>query len=337
MKLFGKELDHEVAIIAEIGVNHEGNPDKAVELLELAADAGADAVKFQTYTPDRFISSDDPARLARVTRFGLDQETHRRLARVARDKGVTMFSAAISDDVIRFLAEEFPVIKIASGDLTFERMIRQALATGKPVIASTGLGTMDEIRQTVAWAEDEVGKDTVRDRLLLMHCVSAYPTPIEEANVRAVPYIAEQTGLRVGYSNHAIGPAACYGAVALGACMIEVHFTDNKFGRDFRDHELSCDPDDLKALVETLPRVRASLGSFSKNRQPSEAVVLAAMRKGLVAARDLTAGTVLAEEDLMFARPATEFGTGDLGLVIGKTMTVDKARGKTLLRQDVTE
>ncbi len=337
MELFGKNLDKEVVVIAEIGVNHEGDPNKALELLALAADAGADAIKFQSYSPSRYISASDPERLERVARFGLDADTHGRLAALAREKGVSMFSSALSEDMIPFLASEFSAIKIASGDLTFEQLIKSAMATGKPVILSTGLGTLEEIQTAVTWASDVVGADALRDRLVLMHCVSAYPTPMREANVRAVPYLAEQTGLRVGYSNHVIGPEACYAAVALGACVVEVHFTDCNTGREFRDHELSCDPDGLKHLVQTLPRIRESLGQFDKERQPCEIPGLAALRKGLVASRDLPAGTPLTESDLMFARPATDFGTGDTHQLIGRRLKTALKTGETILRQNVEE
>ena len=331
MELFGKNIDQAVTIVAEIGVNHEGDPEVAERLVRLAAKAGADAVKFQTFTPARYASASDQARLARVTGFALDQATHRRLAKVADDVGIVMFSTAVSDDVVPFLAELFPVVKIASGDLDFEPVIRAAARCGRPVILSTGLGTLDEIDQAIGWFREEVGEN-VRDRLVLMQCVSAYPTPIEEASVLSVPFLREHTGLRVGYSNHVIGPEASYAAVAQGANLIEVHFTDCKEGREFRDHALSCNPDDLAHLVVTLPRIRASLGEVGKVRQPSEVGNLTAVRKGVIAARDLPADHTLTRDDMMFARPQTEFAASEIDSLVGRTLTLPLKLGE-LVRQ----
>lgn len=335
MNIFGRDIDREIAVVAEIGVNHEGDPAVASRLLRLAAEAGAHAVKFQTFTPARYASASDPARLKRVTGFSLDRATHLKLAEEAKTLGVAMFSTAVSDDVVPFLAETFPVIKIASGDLDFEPVIRAAARTGKPMILSTGLGTMEEVERAVGWVRDEVGSAALRDRLVLMQCVSAYPAPIEEASVCGVPFLAERTGLRVGYSNHVIGPEACYAAAALGACMIEVHFTDCKTGREFRDHSLSFEPDDLRALLAVLPRIRASLGMSGKQRMPSELANLRAVRKGIVAARDLPAGTVLKREDLMFARPQTEFAAGEIDALVGRKLGVALATGELVPRSGV--
>ncbi len=335
MNLFGKNLDSEIAVIAEIGVNHEGDVAAASRMLALAAESGADAVKFQTFSAERYASASDPARLERVRGFDLGDENVRRLTREAASLGVDIFSTPVSEDVVPLLDELFPALKIASGDLTFEPVIRASVATGKPVILSTGLGQLDEIEQAIEWARDEAGDATLRDRLVLMHCVSAYPTPIEQANVLSVPYLAEKTGLRVGYSNHVIGPDACLAAVALGACMVEVHFTDRKTGRDFRDHELSCEPGDLRYLAETLPRIRASLGDYDKRPMACEISNRDAVRKGLVAAHDLAAGTVLSEDDIMYARPATEFNSDELGYVVGKTLTTDLKAGELLPRDGV--
>ena len=335
MKLFGKDLNTEVAIVAEIGVNHEGDVEAASKLIRLARDAGADAAKLQTYTPERYASASDPARLKRVGGFALGEPALRRLAGEASALGLPLFSTPLSEDVVPLLASLFPAMKIASGDLDFEPVVRAAAKTGKPVLISTGLGTLAEIEAAVGWVRDEVGQANLRDRLILMQCVVAYPTPMEQANVLSIPYLAERTGLRVGYSNHVIGPEACYAAVALGAPVVEVHFTDNKVGREFRDHTLSCDPDDLRRLVETLPRVRASLGRPGKDRQACETTNLLAVRKGVVAARDLTPGTVLARADLMFARPATEFPSRDVGTLVGRKLKGALKRGETIRRADV--
>jgi N,N'-diacetyllegionaminate synthase len=335
MKLFGKNLDTEVAIIAEIGVNHEGSLAAAEKMLDLAAEAGADAVKFQTYSPDRYASASDPARLARVGGFSLSEENFRSLSERAKARGIYFFSTPLSEDVVPHLTEIADAIKIASGDLTFEPTVRATARSGHAVILSTGLGTLAEIDRAVGWLKDEIGAADLPQKVVLMQCISAYPTPIEEANVLSVPLLAERYGLPTGYSNHVIGPEACLAAVALGAQVLEVHFTDQKTGREFRDHEISFEPSDLAALVRSAPLIKAALGKREKIQMPSELPNLAAVRKGVVAARDLAAGAVLGGDDLMFARPATEFDSNDIGQVIGQTLKQPRKRGETILRADI--
>jgi N,N'-diacetyllegionaminate synthase len=335
MIIFAKNLDHDVVIIAEIGVNHEGNPEVAAALMAAAARAGADAVKFQSYTPERYISGIDPERQERVRRFALTEATHRKLATAAKNLGVSFLSTAVSEDWLPLLAELSDAIKIASGDLTFEPVIRGAARTGKPVILSVGLGTIEEIDQAIAWFSNEIGSVSLRDRLALMHCVVAYPTPIEQANVLSVPFLAQRYGLHVGYSNHVIGPEACYAAAALGAPIIEMHFTDCKSGRAFRDHALSFESGDLEAMVPVIKRIRASLGNPGKGRSEAELSNLAAARKGIVAARDIAAGTVLNETDLMYARPVLDFASTQLSLVVGLKTTAAIAKGMPIRRVDL--
>jgi N,N'-diacetyllegionaminate synthase len=337
MQLFGKDLNRETAIVAEIGVNHEGDPQAALSLLRLAAHAGADAVKFQSYTPARYASADDPARLERVSRFALDKDTHRRLAQEAKALNVAFFSTPLTEDWVPFLADLADTIKIASGDLTFEPVIRSAASSGRKVICSTGLATVAEIDQAVGWIKDEIGSSAMPDRVVLMHCVSAYPTPIAEANLLSIPFLAERYRLPIGYSNHVIGLDACLAAVALGAQVIETHFTDRKSGRSFRDHELSLEPEEFAELVRLVPRISASRGTPGKAPQPSESGNLAAVRKGIVAARDLEAGTVLRESDLMYARPATEFAAQDMKTVIGQRLRQALGHGRTLRRNMVED
>lgn len=335
MMLFNKNLDRDVVIIAEIGVNHEGDPLVASALVKAAAEAGADAVKFQSYTPERYVSGIDPERQNRVRRFALSESTHRKLAAQAKDLDISFLSTAVSEDWLPLLAEIGGAIKIASGDLTFEPVIRGAARTNKPVILSVGLGTLEEIDQAVNWFAEEAGAKSLRDRLALLHCVVAYPTPIEQANVLSVPFLQERYGLHVGYSNHVIGPEACYSAVALGAPIIEVHLTDCKTGRSFRDHALSFEPDDLAALVRAIELIKASLGQPGKTRADAELGNLAAARKGIVAARDITPGTILREDDIMFARPVIDFASTEVSSVLNTKTIRAIAKGMPIRRADL--
>ncbi len=335
MELFGKDLTQDIAVIAEIGVNHEGSVEAAERLISLANAAGADAVKLQSYTTERFASMADPVRFERVTRFGLDRRAHYRLAEHAKSIGATLFSSAITEDVIPLLAELFPAIKVASGDINFEVLVRAAVATGKPVILSTGNATIDEIDRTLEWCRSELDGVDLSERVALLHCVSAYPVPIEEANILSIPYLRERYGLTTGYSNHVPGSEAMIGAVALGASIVEVHFTDRREGREFRDHALSVEPNELSKLIESLRKVRAALGSKGKTLQPSELQIRSAMRKGIIAARDLPGGTVLVAEDLMYARPATEFTAADMPALLGRALKVAVRRGELIPRSSI--
>lgn len=321
--------------IAEIGINHEGDFYQAKRILKLAAESGADCVKFQSYTPTRYAAANDAARLQRVSKMALNVDQFKELATMARDLGVTFFSTPLTEDWVDILNEFCPLFKIASGDITFEPVIRKAAATGKPLIISTGAATLEEIDRAVSWVKDEIGNHELRDRLILMHCVSAYPTPIEEANILSIPFLRERYGLKVGYSNHVMGMNACLGAVALGADIVEVHFTDQKEGREFRDHALSFEKADLQDFIARARDIRKALGAYEKKPMPCELANIPAMRKGIVAAHDLKMGQVLTETDLIYARPATEYAAADLPSLIGKSLNENVAQGHLVPRKAI--
>lgn len=335
MRLFGKDLSKDIAVVAEIGLNHEGDPEAAMRMLKLAAEAGADAIKFQTYTTHRHVSSADPERVARLQRFSLQEDAFRRLVHEGEQLGVTVFSTPLSEDVVPFLDTLCPVFKIASGDLTFEPVVRAAARTGKPVILSTGMATVEEIDTAVDWIREERGTDGLADGLLLMHCVSAYPTPPEQANLRSIPFLADRYGVTVGYSNHVPGSEAMLAAVALGAPVVEVHFTDRREGRTFRDHHLSLEAAELSALVGSLRAIRSMLGTHGKPVAKAEEAGRQTNRKGVVAARELPSGTVLADTDMQYGRPATDFTAAERPLLIGRRLTRSLKAGEIIPRDAV--
>ncbi len=337
MKIYGKDLEKDFLLIAEIGVNHEGNFDKARQLLQLAAKAEADVVKFQCYSPDRYISRDNPERRERVGRFSLTTDQLRILQRDAEEAGIGFLSTPVTEDLVDLHAALCPAIKIASGDMTFEPTVRAAARSQKPLIVSTGLARVDEIDQTVQWIEDEIQGASLKDRLVLLHCVSSYPTPTDQANLLSIPFLRDRYGVHVGYSNHVIASEICLAAKALGAAIIEVHFTDCRTGRDFHDHSLSFEADELKSLRSALENVHKSLGSFGKEPQACEVGNIPLARKGLVAARDLPAGHVISRDDLAFARPATEFASGDIARLIGKETLEDIPRWSSIVKSVIKD
>jgi N-acetylneuraminate synthase/N,N'-diacetyllegionaminate synthase len=335
VRIFERDLEHDIAVVAEIGVNHEGDVEAATKMIGAAADAGADAVKIQSYTPWRYAAANNPERLAQVSRFALDEAAHRDLAAHAHDRGIAFLSTPLTEDWVPLLGELSTAIKVASGDLTFEPTIRAAAATGLPVLISTGLGTIDEIDGATRWMREEIGEAPLGERLVLLHCVVAYPTPIEEANLACIGLMRDRYAVPVGWSNHVIGPDACLAAAALGAAVIEVHMTDRREGKTFRDHEMSFEPQELASVIDQLRRVRAAIGEPRKERTVTETPLLGAVRKGVVAATDLAAGTRLRAVDLAFARPATEFSAAEAASLVGGRLTVDLVRGALVPRSGV--
>lgn len=322
-------------IIAEIGVNHEGSISKALNLLTLAAQTGVKYVKFQSYTPERYVSGFDQERLLRIKKFALSEQEFLEISNLANSLGISFLSTPLTEDWVEKLNPICPAFKIASGDITFKLVIKAAAKTGKPLIISTGAATLEEIDQAVNWVKEEVGADSLKNRLVLMHCVSAYPAPIDQANILSIPFLKERYGLKVGYSNHVKGLSACLAAVALGADLVEVHFTDCKEGREFRDHELSFDKHDLKEFIRIAGEIRQSLGTYSKEVQNCEKEIIPMIRKGIVAARDLKKGAVLSINDLSFARPATEFSSNDIEKLVGFTLKSDIDKGFLITKESI--
>jgi len=316
-----------VKIIAEIGVNHEGDFDKAVELIKKAKHAGADFVKFQSYTPDFYTSQDNKERFERVSKFALGEKDFKKLHDISKAVGISFLSTPLTHDWVEKLNPYCEAFKIASGDITFKNVIQKAAQTGKPMLMSTGAATIDEIDRAVSWVEEIVGKENLVQRLTLLHCVASYPTPIDQANIRSIPFLKERYNLPVGYSNHVIEVEACLAAIVLGAEIVEVHFTDEREGRDFRDHELSFNEDMLRDFIVSAKKIEKSLGVFDKKPLPCEVDIIPLIRKGIIASRDIREGEVLSSDNLTFSRPATEFTSNQLDEVLGKKTKANILKG----------
>ncbi len=331
------ELNPLVTLVAEIGVNHEGSLEKALHIMTNAAKAGVHAVKFQTYNPHTYISSDDKERFARVSRFALSDQDFISLKKEAQKLGVLFFSTAVTDDKIPFLASLSPLIKIASGDITSHQLLIHAAKSGADIVLSTGAASLSEIEHAVSLLSQHIPHKKPSEKIALLHCVSAYPVPENEAQLQAIPAMAQHfQPITVGYSNHVPSLDAVCAAVALGARIVEVHVTDQKHNRDFRDHALSMDPQDLQKLAEQLPRIALMRGDFPfspsvKQIMPSEKQNINALRKGIVAACDLPPNTVIREEHLACARPLGPFLPAEASSLYGKTLQTQLKRGQTLL------
>ncbi len=338
MRIGSLDTNTRVVVVAEVGNNHEGDSALAEELVHLAADAGADAVKLQTFNPDHYASSRDAERLARLRKFTLAHDAVRHLAAVARDVGIVFFSTPFDLGSVSFLEPIVPVFKTASGDITFYPLLDAVAATGKPVILSTGTATLDEVAAAVArvrTAQRAVG--TTAD-LSLLHCVAAYPVPPEQANLRAITALRERfPDCTIGYSDHTMGDDAAVAAIALGARIIEKHFTIAHDHSDFRDHQLSATLDELRQLITRVRTTESMLGSGVKQPQPCEEQGRVAFRRSIAAAQDLPAGTVLAREHLTWVRPASGIPPGYEHEVIGKVLREPVPKGVIIERAWVAE
>ncbi len=313
------DLARDVLVVAEIGNNHEGDIVLAEELVGLAAGAGAQAVKFQTIVPERLVGSDQTQRLQQLRRFALSEEHHRRLARAAQAAGVLFLSTPFDIGSVAMLEPLVPAFKIASGDNDFVPLLEAVAATGKPVLLSTGMADLAVVAASMGVIRRAWHESNADPGLVLLHCVSAYPTPANEANLRAIPALAA-FGETVGYSDHTIGVGAAPLAVALGARVIEKHFTIAHDHSDFRDHKLSADPAEMRELVERVREANALLGDGVKRVMPAETDTARAARRSIVASRDLTAGHVVAWGDLAWLRPAGGLAPGREGTVLGRRL-----------------
>ena len=289
-----------VYIVAEAGRNHNGDMEMAEGLVKAAAWAGADAVKFQSFrarelmvkdifklTHEEHTTQAQESAYQATEKVELCEEAHYRLAEVARREGVAFLSTPEDMEMVEVLERAgVPAFKTASVDLTYLDLLRAISAKGRPMIVSTGMATMDE----VAGAIDAIAS-TGNDQVCLLHCVSCYPPPVEDTNLRAMEALRQAFPFPVGYSDHSLGITIPIAAVALGACLIEKHFTLDR-GLPGSDHRISADPAELRAMVEGIRTVERALGDGVKVPAPSEMDMRCARRK-IVARRDIESGTTL--------------------------------------------
>lgn len=337
MQIGSWSSDEDVLIVAEIGNNHEGNFAVASDLVRRAAECGVGAVKFQTFRTDYYVSRGDASRYARLKSFELSFSQFEGLARLARSLGLQFVSTPLDLASAEFLEGIVDAFKIASGDNTFYPLIGRVARSGKPMIVSAGLTDIEQIAGTVAFVKEQWRAHGIAGQLAVLHCVSSYPVPPEQANLLALRALAERLDCEVGYSDHTIGVEACMIAVALGARIIEKHFTLDKHYSDFRDHQLSADPPEMSQLVRRVGQVVAMLGRPEKVVQPAEAAVAPAARRSIVAATDLPRGHRLTWRDLTWIRPAVGLAPGEEGQLVGRVLKRDLAFGEPVLPSDLEE
>ena len=314
-------------VIAEAGSNHDGQLDRARRLIDVAAEAGADAVKFQTFSADR-IASQAAIGATRLTdkfgRFGetlfdfykkleLPADWHRELQAYAAEKGVTFLSTPFDEAAVDLLAAlNVPAYKIASFELVHLPLLRHAASKGKPVILSTGMATLGEIEEALA-AVTEAGNDQVA----LLHCGIEYPVAMPDVHLASMDTLRQAFSCPVGYSDHTLGVTVPIAAVARGATIIEKHFTLDRT-LPGPDHGFALPPDELKAMVRAIRDTEAAIGSPVKRLLPSEAVHHQRGRRSLFAARDIAKGDVISRDMVTVLRPGTGLPPKYLDIIVGR-------------------
>ncbi|MFN8413208.1 MAG: N-acetylneuraminate synthase family protein [Anaerolineales bacterium] len=335
MKIGNRDLTRERILIAEIGNNHEGDPKLALEMAHAAAESGADVVKVQLIDPERLVNISQTQRIEQLSRFRLSMQTFEEMANIARTKGALFMASAFDVDSLQSISPLLDGVKIASGDLDFHPLLVKAASFGKPIILSTGMSTLAEIKISVDVIASSLNSSLVADQLALLHCVSLYPASLADANLKVIQTLRETFNLTTGYSDHTLGIESAVASLGLGARIVEKHFTLDKTRTTFRDHSLSADPADMRRLADVIHQYDAMLGLGEKNITEAEAGMGAVARRSIVAAKDLPVGTILKESDLDCIRPRNGLSPDTLPSLIGKKLLVSLKRHDTLQKDQV--
>lgn len=311
-------------IIAEAGVNHNGSLELAKKLVDAALAAGATAVKFQMFRTDLLVAPTFREQHAMLKKYELTAEQFAELKRYCDKSGIsflaTPFDPASAEQLRRFEPDAY---KIGSGDLTCHALLSQVARYKKPVLLSTGMSGLGDIEAALACLEDGGAE------VALLHCTSAYPAPFDSVNLRAIDTLRSAFGKEVGYSDHTPGIEISLAAVALGCRIIEKHFTLDR-NMEGPDHQASLEPDELKRLVESVRHIERAMGSKRKRMSDAETETKKKARRGIYLARDMSAGEVVSEQDLLYLRPVQELEASDYRKVVGRRLNRDKRKYEPL-------
>lgn len=326
-------------VIAEIGLNHGGSVDRALALVDAAAAAGASAVKLQTLDADGLVApgAPAPAHVAAgsmrefFARFELDEAAHRRVVARARERGLAVMATPLWEGAVDWLDRlGIDAFKIASGDVTWRRLITRCGAARKPMVISTGMASADEAGRALEWARTAGAAGVA-----LLHCVSAYPVPAGSENLRAIATLADAFGVPVGLSDHSASTGSMPLAVALGASLYERHLVLTA-DDDAIDAAVSSTPQNLAALIAAADRAAAALGSGQKACLPAERPNKLASRRALYAARALRAGDVVTADDLVALRPGLGLSAAREAELLGRRLSRDLDAGAVFVESDVS-
>lgn len=341
----GRRISRRAApyLIAEAGVNHNGDPELAVRLVDAAAEAGADAIKFQTFTAESLATASAPqAAYQRTRAAAASQQAMLRTLELepialraafdhAKGRGITAFSTPFDIASVHLLADlGVPCFKIGSGDLTNLILLREVASIGRPVILSTGMATLDEVDAAVRAMR--TGGDPP---LAILHCLSSYPAPASQVHLRVIPRLRRRYGVEVGFSDHTLGDAIAIASIALGTTIVEKHLTLDR-SLPGPDHAASAEPRELQELAVKLKDAYAALGRGKKEPQPSEADARIVARRSLVLVRDLPAGAIIAADDLEAKRPGDGISPLYLDSVVGRRLAHAVSRDRVLRMDDLS-
>jgi N,N'-diacetyllegionaminate synthase len=317
--------------IAEIGLNHNGDIDTALRMVAAAAEAGADAVKFQTFVPELMnsvYSSDllgdgeeknpDKKMIDFFRKFVFNLDQYRHLQLEAKNCGVVFFSSVFDNMSLQLLEDlKVPCYKLASSEVTNHPLIEAVALTGKPAVLSTGIASEEDIDMAVTLFREKSSAE-----LVLLHCVSLYPTMAEQVNLARIPALARRFGLPVGFSDHSREAVAPMLAAAVGARMFEKHFTIDR-NHDCPDKDISCTPGEFTVMIESVERAVAMAGDGSISSGQAESVTAKAARRSLFARRFIPRGKSIEEDDLVALRPGVGIPAYRLKYLVGKKALVD--------------
>jgi N,N'-diacetyllegionaminate synthase len=320
-------------VIAEAGVNHNGDMTLAKELVDVAAEAGADLVKFQTFRAETLLTQSaekaqyqknltagSESQFGMIKKLELDRDTHELLVDHCKYKKIQFLSTAFDQSSIDFLAElDIPFYKIPSGEITNLPYLRHVARMGKPVVMSTGMATLAEV---CAAMKVLLGGGVEKENLTILHCNTEYPTSIRDVNLLAMLTIRDQLGVKVGYSDHTLGIEIPIAAVALGATVIEKHFTLSRT-LPGPDHAASLEPHELKSMVAAIRNIEKALGDGEKKPSPNEAKNIPIVRRSIVAKKPIKKGEPFSEQNLTSKRPGTGISPMEWDDVIRSTAARD--------------
>jgi sialic acid synthase SpsE len=325
-------------LISEIGGNHEGDFDVAKNMVQLAIGSGSDCVKLQLYTGDGLVSAvESPARNQHFKKFELSKDQHLYLAQMCREAGVSYNASVWEIEMLDWIDEHLDFYKIGSGDLTAWPILQVFAKKNKPILLSTGLSTLQEVLDTVAFIQSVNPSYKDPNMLCLLQCTSMYPIPLSDANLNVMTTYRNETGLSVGYSDHTEGMDALKVAAAMGASVLEYHFTDTRDGKEFRDHKVSLTPEELENLKIELTKLMSIKGSGIKTptRSELEENHRISFRRAVYLRRDVKEGEIILASDLIFLRPANGTDVRDVDSVVGATTLRDiKAYHAIIQNQD---
>ncbi len=312
---------HGPLLIAEIGGNHEGKFEYALELAHLAIESDVDYVKFQMYSGDTLVSKvESPQRNKHFKKFELTEQNYIQLAELCEANNVKFMASVWNIDYVSWIDKYCDVYKIGSGDLTAYPVLKDFAELAKPIILSTGLSTLEDVVGAVEFiqSQNQIYKDP--NYLSILQCTSMYPIPFSDANLLIMQTFKDRFGLPVGYSDHTEGSKALTTAYAMGAEILEFHFTDSRENKDFRDHKVSLTKDEVLLMIEELRDISNLKGDTTKRPLPVEGDHVMSFRRAVYPTTDLKKGTILSTENLTVLRPNHGIDARDFYKVVGKKL-----------------